>query len=53
VPAPRLQEWLRQGKLTAWKASGQWRVDARSVAALAASGRLRGRSRRLDPRFHG
>jgi excisionase family DNA binding protein len=53
VPAPRLQEWLRQGKLTAWKASGQWRVDARSVAALAASDRLRGRSRRLDPRFHG
>jgi excisionase family DNA binding protein len=53
VPAPRLQEWLRQGKLAAWKASGQWRVDARSVAALEASDRLRGRSRRLDPRFRG
>jgi excisionase family DNA binding protein len=53
VPLPRLQEWLRTGKIVAWKASGQWRVEARDVAALAASDRLRGRSRRLDPRFHG
>jgi excisionase family DNA binding protein len=53
VPAPRLQEWLRTGQLAGWKASGQWRVATTSVAALAASGRLRGRSRRLDPRFHG
>jgi excisionase family DNA binding protein len=53
VPVSRVQTWLLTGRLTGWKVSGQWRVVADSVAALQASGRLRGRSRRLDPRFRG
>jgi excisionase family DNA binding protein len=53
VPAVRVQKWLLQGQLTGWKVSGQWRVARHSVAALEASDRLRGRSRRLDPRFRG
>jgi excisionase family DNA binding protein len=53
VPVGRVQTWLLTGQLQGWKVSGQWRVARQSVAALEASGRLRGRSRRLDPRFRG
>ena len=48
-----VQMWLLTGQLSGWKVSGQWRVATTSVRALEASGRMRGRSRRLDPRFHG
>jgi excisionase family DNA binding protein len=53
VPAGRVQTWLKQGLLAGTKVSGQWRVPAVVVAELARSGRLRGRSRRLDPRYRG
>ena len=53
VPAGRVQTWLRQGLLAGTKVSGEWRVPAVVVAELARSGRLRGRSRRLDPRYRG
>jgi len=53
VPAGRVQVWLKTGELAGTKVSGQWRVLAVVVAELARSGRLRGRSRRLDPRYRG
>jgi excisionase family DNA binding protein len=53
VPAGRVQTWLRHGLLEGTKVSGEWRVLAVVVAQLARSGRLRGRSRRLDPRYRG
>jgi excisionase family DNA binding protein len=53
VPAGRVQRWLKEGALAGSKVSGQWRVPAVVVAELARSGRLRGRSRRLDPRYRG
>jgi excisionase family DNA binding protein len=53
VPAGRVQAWLRQGLLAGSKVSGQWRIPAVVVAELARSDRLRGRSRRLDPRYRG
>jgi transcriptional regulator with XRE-family HTH domain len=53
VPTGRVQTWLRQGLLAGCKVSGQWRVLAVVVAELARSGRLRGQSRRLDPRYRG
>jgi excisionase family DNA binding protein len=53
VPAGRVQAWLRQGLLAGMKVSGQWRVPAVVVAELGRSGRQRGRSRRLDPRYRG
>jgi transcriptional regulator with XRE-family HTH domain len=53
VPAARVQTWLRQGLLGGSKVSGQWRVPPGVVADLERSGRLRGRSRRLDPRYRG
>jgi excisionase family DNA binding protein len=53
VPIERIQTWLNQGELAGRKVSGQWRVPARAVMELARSGRLRGRSRRLDPRYRG
>ena len=53
VPAGRVQTWLKQGVLAGSKVSGEWRVPAVVVAELARSGRLRGRSRRLDPRYRG
>ena len=53
VPAARVQRWLKAGELVGSKVSGQWRVPAVVVAELARSGRLRGRSRRLDPRYRG
>jgi transcriptional regulator with XRE-family HTH domain len=53
VPTKRVQTWLAAGQLVGVKVSGQWQVPVAAVAALAASGRLRGRSRRLDPRYRG
>jgi excisionase family DNA binding protein len=53
VPPGRVQTWLATGQLAGTKVSGRWQVPAAAVAALQASGRLRGRSRRLDPRFRG
>jgi excisionase family DNA binding protein len=53
VPAGRVQTWLREGLLAGSKVSGQWRVPAVVVTELGRSGRLRGRSRRLDPRYRG
>ncbi len=53
VPANRVRTWLAGGKLVGVKVSGQWRVPVAAMAALEASGRLRGRSRRLDPRYRG
>jgi transcriptional regulator with XRE-family HTH domain len=53
VPAGRVQTWVKQGLLEGRKVSGQWRVPAIAVMELARSGRRRGRSRRLDPRYRG
>jgi transcriptional regulator with XRE-family HTH domain len=53
VPGDRVRDWLAQGLLAGTKVSGQWRVAAVVVAELERSGRLRGRSRRLDPRYRG
>jgi excisionase family DNA binding protein len=53
VPATRVRDWLVAGKLAGTKISGQWRVPVTAVTALAGSERLRGRSRRLDPRYRG
>jgi excisionase family DNA binding protein len=53
VPADRVRKWLAAGVLGGTKISGQWRVPAVVVAELERSGRLRGRSRRLDPRYRG
>jgi excisionase family DNA binding protein len=52
-PIPRVQTWLREGRLAGTKVSGQWRVPKIAVDELDRSGRLRGRSRRLDPRYRG
>jgi excisionase family DNA binding protein len=53
VPAGRVQNWLRKGQVSGTKVSGEWRVPSVVIAELARSGRLRGRSGRLDPRFRG
>ena len=53
MPAGRVQTWLDQGELPGRKVSGQWRVPAIAVMEPERSGRLRGRSRRLDPRYRG
>jgi excisionase family DNA binding protein len=53
VPPARVRDWVTQGELPGTKVSGQWRVPAVAVAELDRSGRLRGRSRRLDPRYRG
>jgi excisionase family DNA binding protein len=53
VPLARVRDWVTQGGLAGTKVSGQWRVPAIAVAELERSGRLRGRSRRLDPRYRG
>jgi excisionase family DNA binding protein len=53
VPPARVRAWVTQGELAGTKVSGQWRVPAVLVVELERSGRLRGRSRRLDPRYHG
>jgi excisionase family DNA binding protein len=51
VPLERLQIWLKEGQLPGTKVSGRWRVPTIAVVELERSGRLRGRSRRLDPRY--
>jgi excisionase family DNA binding protein len=53
VPVARMQTWLQDGVLPGTKVSQQWRVPAVAVVELERSGRLRGRSRRLDPRYRG
>jgi excisionase family DNA binding protein len=53
VPAGRVQTWVRAGELPGHKVSGQWRIPALAVSALERSGRMRGNSRRLDPRYRG
>ena len=53
VPVGRLRQWLTRGELPGTKVAGQWRVPAIAVYELGRSGRLRGVSRRLDPRYHG
>ncbi len=53
VPIGRVRTWVKVGELPGVKVSGQWRVPAVAVAELGRSGRLRGASRRLDPRYHG
>jgi excisionase family DNA binding protein len=53
VPRGRVQTWLNLGKLPGVKVSGQWRVPLEVVLELERRERLRGRSRRLDPRYRG
>jgi excisionase family DNA binding protein len=53
VPAGRVQTWLRRGLLGGTKVSGVWRVPVAAVVDLERRERLRGRSRRLDPRYRG
>jgi transcriptional regulator with XRE-family HTH domain len=53
VPSARVQTWLCTGQVSATKVSGEWRVPSTVIAELACSGRLRGRSGRLDPRYRG
>jgi excisionase family DNA binding protein len=53
VPRARVQTWLKTGKLPGVKVSGQWRVPPEAVLDLERRDRLRGRSRRLDPRYRG
>jgi excisionase family DNA binding protein len=53
VPRGRVQTWLKTGKLPGVKVSGVWRVPVEAVLELERRDRLRGRSRRLDPRYRG
>lgn len=53
IPAKRLRHWLRHGLVAGMKVAGQWRILAITVSELERSGRLRGESRRLDPRYRG
>jgi excisionase family DNA binding protein len=53
IPRKRACRWVREGVLPGRKVSGQWRVPAVAVRALGGSGRLRGQSLRLDPRYRG
>jgi excisionase family DNA binding protein len=53
VPPERVRSWLQQGRLAGTQVSRQWRVPTVAVVELERSGRLRGRSRRLDPRYRG
>jgi excisionase family DNA binding protein len=53
VPVGRLGRWLREGELPGTKVAGRWHVPAVIVQELGRSGRLRGQSRRLDPRYRG
>jgi hypothetical protein len=48
-----VRDWLYKGQLTGTKVSAEWRVPVVMVAELERSGRLRGRSRRLDLRYRG
>ena len=49
----RVRYWMKHGVLPGTKVGGRWRVPAIAVAELDRSGRLRGASRRLDPRYRG
>jgi excisionase family DNA binding protein len=53
VPYKRLRKWMQQGVLPGHSVAGRWRIPAVAVSELARSGRLRGASRRLDPRYRG
>jgi len=53
VPGKRVQVWMQQGVLPGVKVGEEWRIPAIAVAELDRSGRLRGASRRLDPRYRG
>jgi transcriptional regulator with XRE-family HTH domain len=53
IPPQRAERWIRHGVLPGRKVSGQWRVPAVAVRELGGSGRLRGQSLRLDPRYRG
>jgi excisionase family DNA binding protein len=53
VPASRVQRWMAAGKLPGRKVSGSWRIPREAVDDLLRRERLRGRSRRLDPRYRG
>jgi excisionase family DNA binding protein len=53
IPVKRARRWVREGALPGRKVSGQWRVPAVAVRELGGSGRLRGQSLRLDPRYRG
>jgi excisionase family DNA binding protein len=53
IPTKRAGRWVREGVLPGRKVSGQWRVLAVAVRELGGSGRLRGQSLRLDPRYRG
>jgi excisionase family DNA binding protein len=50
-PGPQVAEGRGAGGRD--QVSGQWRVPAAAVYELLGSGRMRGRSGRLDPRFRG
>lgn len=53
VPGTRVRKWMHQGVLPGVKVGVAWRIPAIAVAELERSGRLRGTSRRLDPRYRG
>ncbi len=53
VPESRIRSWLKANLLEGSKVAGRWLVPAIAVAELGQSGRLRGRSHRLDPRYRG
>lgn len=53
VPRERVRRWMRTGKLPGVMVSGDWRVPREVVLDLERRERLRGKSRRLDPRYRG
>jgi excisionase family DNA binding protein len=53
VPEQRLQRWLKEGQLPGHKVARQWRIPEIALTELERSGRMRGASRRLDPRYRG
>jgi excisionase family DNA binding protein len=53
VPVDRVRRWVNQGDLEGVRASWRWLVPFTSLVELERSGRMRGQSRRLDPRYRG
>jgi excisionase family DNA binding protein len=53
VPSARVPKWIQTGILPGHKVGVHWRIPAFAIAELARSGRLRGASRRLAPRYRG
>jgi excisionase family DNA binding protein len=53
VPVDRVRRWVNQGDLAGVRSSWRWLVPFTALVELERSGRLRGQSRRLDPRFRG